>query len=220
MILYFLNNRGHMQPADLLFLFATYAIIILLVLPFHELAHAYVAHKCGDDTAKWHGRLSLNPLAHLDLWGTLAIVVVGIGYAKPVPIVPRNFRHYKRDTILVALAGPVSNLLMAIAAGGLFKLATLFIHDIVVLNVLWMIANILMSVNVGLAVFNLLPIPPLDGSRLWTTLLPGKWSYTLERYSREITGVLFVLLLVGVLDKPLNFLSTVFLYGIRALFRF
>ncbi len=219
MLLRFLENRGQMTVWDVLWLLLGYAAVIFLSMPVHESAHALVAHWCGDDTAKWHGRISLNPFAHMDLMGTLGIVLVGIGYAKPVPVITRNLRHYRRDMLLISLAGPVSNLLMAIAAVGLFRLCSLFVTSEVVRIALEMVlVNIVAGVNISLMVFNLLPIPPLDGSRLWSTLLPGKWSYVLEQYSRYITMGLFVLLFTGVLDGPLIFLNSVFMQGIFALF--
>lgn len=219
MIQYFLLYRNNMSVWDLLLLILGYAILVLLILPFHEFAHAWVAHKCGDDTAKWHGRLTLNPFVHLTLPGTLLLVFCGFGYAKPVPVVSRNFRHYKRDMILVALAGPLSNLLLAVLAVALFSVSLLFVHNYTVL--LWLkflLLDVLMSVNITLAVFNLLPIPPLDGSRLWSTLLPGKWAYTLERYSRYSTLILFALLITGILDGPLYWLTNAVTAAIFAVF--
>ena len=126
MLLYFLENREYMDVFGILYMMLAYAVVIFLTLPVHELAHAVTAHWCGDDTARWHGRVSLNPMRHLDLWGTLMILTVGIGYAKPVPVNPHNFRNYKRGTILVSLAGPLSNFLMAFVAMLLFKLCGLF----------------------------------------------------------------------------------------------
>lgn len=194
-----------MDVASILYLMFGYAVLILLILPVHELAHAFAAHLCGDDTAKWHGRLTLNPFKHLDVWGTVMMLTVGIGYAKPVPVNPRNFRNYKRDMILVALAGPLSNLLMAVAAVAIFRVSLFFVTDYTVLLALWLILiDVIASVNISLMVFNLLPIPPLDGSRLWSSLLPGKWAYFLESNSRYITMGLFVLLFTGVLDGPLS----------------
>ena len=210
MLLYFINHRGTMDFYDVVYTVFAYGVILLLSLPVHELAHGLVAHWCGDDTAKWHGRLSLNPFRHLDLWGTLMIMAVGIGYAKPVPINPHNFRNYKRDTILVSLAGPLSNFIMAYLAVFIYRLCAycgLFMYEGVA-DALWLLMNIIASVNVTLMVFNLLPVPPLDGSRLWTTLLPGRWAYTLERYSRYITMGLFVLLMTNVLDAPLYFMQS------------
>ena len=219
MLQYLLRYGREMSAWDFLLLVFSYAILVFLCLPFHELAHAWVADKCGDDTARWHGRLTLNPLAHLDVIGTAMLVLVGFGYAKPVPVNSRKFLHYKRDMILVSLAGPLSNLLMAIAAAGIFKICTLFVTDDNTLGFLWLVLiNVVMSINVSLAVFNLLPIPPLDGSRLWSTLLPGKWSYTLERYSRQITWIMFALLMFGALDGVLGTLGSVFSAGILRLF--
>ena len=211
MLLYFLQNRENMDMLGILYMMLAYAVIIFLTLPVHELAHAVTAHWCGDDTARWNGRLSLNPMRHLDLWGTLMILTVGIGYAKPVPVNPRNFRNYKRDTILVSLAGPFSNFLMAYVAVLIFKFCGffgLFRVSGMAMDILWMIVDVLVTVNVSLMVFNLLPIPPLDGSRLWTTLIPGRWAYTLERYSRYITMGLFALLFVGALDVPLAYMRS------------
>lgn len=209
MLLYFMDHIGNLSAEGVLYMLFAYAVVLFLVLPVHEFAHGYVAHLCGDDTAKWHGRLTLNPMRHLDLWGTLMMLTVGIGYAKPVPVNTRNLRKYKRDSILVALAGPLSNLLMAILYTGLFRVCMLFVTDEYVLFWLWMVlVNIIASVNISLMVFNLLPIPPLDGSRLWSSLLPGRWSFRLEQYSRYITIGLFVLLFVGVLDLPLSLLHS------------
>ena len=211
MLMDFIQSRANMTPLDVVFLILAYAVILLLCLPVHEFAHGLVAYWCGDQTAKWHGRLSLNPFRHLDLWGTLMILAVGMGYAKPVPVNSRNFRHYKRDMILVALAGPLSNFLMAAVAMFFY---CLLIADVAVPNasmylVLVMdLLSIIINVNISLMVFNLLPIPPLDGSRLWSSLLPGRWAYTLEQYSRYITMGLFLLLFTGALDLPLYYLRS------------
>ena len=208
MLMDFLQSRGSMTPLDVLFMILAYAVVLLLCLPVHEFAHGLVAHWCGDDTAKWYGRLTLNPFKHLDLFGTIMILTVGMGYAKPVPVNSRNFRHYKRDMILVALAGPLSNFLMAAVA--MFLLCLL---ASIPLAGAWQVllgdlCYIIINVNISLMVFNLLPIPPLDGSRLWSSLLPGRWAYTLEQYSRYITMGLFVLLFTGVLDLPLYYLRS------------
>ena len=203
----FMQMRDSMDVIDLLLLMLAYAVVLLLCLPVHELAHGLVAHWCGDDTAKWNGRLTLNPFRHLDVWGTVMIVVAGIGYAKPVPVNSRNFRNYKRDMILVAMAGPLSNFLMAVVAVGAFRVCSVYVMNIDTLFWLWYIlVGIIASINISLMVFNLLPIPPLDGSRLWSTLLPGRWAYTLERYSQYITIGLLLLVFSGVLDGPLNLL--------------
>ena len=208
MLMDFLQSRASMTVLDVVFMIMAYAVILLLCLPVHEFAHGIVAYWCGDNTAKWHGRLSLNPFRHLDLWGTIMILTVGMGYAKPVPVNSRNFRNYKRDMILVALAGPLSNFLMAAIATFLYLLVAYTATYSAVIQMVLMLLSIIINVNISLMVFNLLPIPPLDGSRLWSSLLPGKWAYTLEQYSRYITMGLFLLLFTGVLDVPLYYLRS------------
>ncbi len=208
MLLYFMNNRESMETVDVFLMLFSYGVLLLVMLPIHEFAHGFVAHLCGDDTAKWHGRLSLDPFRHLDLWGSLMMLTIGIGYAKPVPVNTRNLRNYKRDTLLVSLAGPASNLLMAYVSVLIFRICYVFVSDGEVLFWLWMtLVNIIASVNISLMVFNLLPIPPLDGSRLWSRLLPTKWGVALEQYSRYITIGLFVAVFAGLLDGPLSLLN-------------
>lgn len=204
MLSWLISNIGHVSFAQLIFRLFAYAILVFAVLPLHEFAHAFAAHLMGDDTAKWNGRLTLNPLKHLDPLGALMLVFVGVGYAKPVPVNPFNFRNRKRDMALTALAGPASNLLMAVVAVALFRVCSLIITDMQVLTYFWLVLIVVIArVSIGLAVFNLLPIPPLDGSRIFGLFLPERWTYTLERYSRQITLVVMVLLLVGVLNTPL-----------------
>ncbi|MBQ8684272.1 MAG: site-2 protease family protein [Clostridia bacterium] len=219
MLQYFLYNRGNFGFLDVVFLVLTYAILVLVVLPFHEFAHAYVAHLCGDDTAKWNGRLTLNPFAHLTLYGTVMLVLCGFGTARPVPVNPMNFRNRKRDSILVSLAGPLSNLLMAVLAVGIFCVVVSVTDSVVAYTIAYMTClQILLPINVTLAVFNLLPIPPLDGSRLWSTFLPIRWRVMMEQYSNYCIIALFVLLMTGVLDGPLNALTNLVANGIFALF--
>ena len=208
MLMNFLQSREYMTLFDLLFMMLSYAVILFLCLPVHELAHGLVAHWCGDDTAKWYGRLTLNPFKHLDVWGTAMILTVGFGYAKPVPVNSRNFRHYKRDMILVALAGPLSNFLMAAVAMFLYLLVAYKVAPGQMTEMLMLLLSIVINVNITLMVFNLLPIPPLDGSRLWSSFLPGRWAYTLEQYSRYITMGLLVLSFSGALDMPLFYLRS------------
>ncbi len=208
MLLWLLENRGSVSFANLLFMIAAYAVMVLVMLPIHELAHAFAAHKLGDDTAKWNGRLTLNPMAHLDLQGTLMLVLFGVGYARPVPINPYNFRNPRKGMALSALAGPVSNLLMAVLSVGVFRLCVALIPNAMVLAYLYLILiDVFAWINIRLAVFNLLPIPPLDGSKIFGYFLPDRLVYTMERYSRQISLLLMVLLLVGVLDRPLSLLT-------------
>ena len=177
---------------------------VFLCLTVHETCHGLAALALGDPTAKREHRLSLNPLHHIDWFGLAAMLLVGFGWAKPVPVDMRYFKKPKQGMALTALAGPASNLLMAVVAVALFRVCSLIITDMQVLTYFWLVLIVVIArVNIGLAVFNLLPIPPLDGSRIFGLFLPERWTYTLERYSRQITLVVMVLLLVGVLNTPL-----------------
>ena len=190
--------------------------IILLALSCHETAHGYVAYKLGDPTAHDLGRLTLNPLKHLDPIGFLCMVLFGFGWAKPVPINSRYFKKPRRDMALVALAGPVSNILFAVFFAVLLKLAYSFLpayypNEILAQMASWTIPVIYLGFGAGLAVFNLLPVPPLDGSRVLTAFLPYKISYFLIKYERIIYLVLLAALCFGVLNPILNLLTDLIL---------
>lgn len=206
------------QLLMLLFVFIGYMVLILVLMPVHEFAHAFVADRLGDKTPRWNGRLTLNPLAHIDWLGAAMILLFGIGYARPVPISPRNFKNARKGMALTALAGPVSNLLMAILSIAIFRVLLLFGGDVVNgsiyvnMDANWLVyAHVILiqvfaSVNIGLAVFNLLPIPPLDGSRIFSAILPRKWAFYMERYEQYIMLGLMLLLFTGVLNAPLSWL--------------
>jgi Zn-dependent protease len=161
---------------------------ILLALSFHEYAHAYIANKFGDDTAKQNGRLTLNPLAHLDPIGTIMIFLVHFGWAKPVPVNPHRLRNPKKDMLWISAAGPLANMILALISGILLRFIFAIVgainqHSIIGL----LIYAVFMSlrINLALAIFNLLPIAPLDGSKILFGLLPVKHEgkiYFLERY--------------------------------------
>ncbi len=189
---------------------AAILIIIFLVLPFHEWAHAFTAAKLGDTSIKYRGRLTLNPLAHIDPVGALSLLLFGFGWAKPVPVNPRNFKNPRLGMAIVALMGPVANIVAAIVGGliinALAKFAPSFIAGTVGGYVL-MFFSFYVQINVRLAVFNLLPIPPLDGSKILFVFLPDRAVEWFYRYQRIISMLLLVLLWVGVLTVPLNFLS-------------
>ncbi len=161
---------------------------ILLALTFHEYAHAYVAHRYGDDTAQRSGRLTLNPLRHLDPLGTIMIFLVHFGWAKPVPVNPYNLRNPKKDMLWISAAGPISNMLLALASGLLFRLLSEIAAtpgQDTVTGLLVIMAFLSLKINLALAIFNILPIAPLDGSKILYGLLPpefGKLIFTLERY--------------------------------------
>ena len=138
--------------------------VLLFALVFHEFSHGWVANKLGDPTAKYAGRLTLNPMAHLDLFGSLMILFVGFGWAKPVPVDSRYLANPRTDMMKIAFAGPASNLLLAFIAGSLIRLTG---NMGVLSSMLIMFAQI----NIMLAVFNMIPIPPLDGSQIFSGLM-------------------------------------------------
>ena len=184
--------------------------VILCILPLHELAHAWVANKLGDPTAKLEGRLTFNPLASVDPMGALALLLFGFGWAKPVPVDSRSFRKPKRDMAITALAGPVSNLLAAFVGAVLVAVMEAFSpyngFTNFVYNVLWYYV----VVNISLAVFNLIPMPPLDGSRIVAAFLSDRAMYTYYRYQNLFVMVMFLLLLSGALSGPLATAQTFF----------
>ncbi|MDW7710767.1 MAG: site-2 protease family protein [Deferrisomatales bacterium] len=191
------------QFSTLLWEIAIVAFPVLLAITFHEAAHGYAADRLGDPTARRAGRLSLNPLRHLDPAGTLVFVVTRmIGWAKPVPVNPVYFRHPRRDMLWVAVAGPAANLALAAAFA--------FVHNLLSLGApggrgeawgfLLAVSRVGVLVNLGLGIFNLLPIPPLDGSRILAGILPTRAAgavYRMERYG-------FVLLLLVVFSGALE----------------
>jgi len=190
-----------------------WALPVMLAIVLHEVAHGWVADKLGDDTARWMGRLTLNPLKHIDPVGTvivpLALVVFGspiiFGYAKPVPVNFRKLRHPKRDMVWVALAGPVTNILLALASTALLAFMTSLPADMewLALPVAQMCqASIL--INLVLCIFNLLPLPPLDGGRVAVGLLPGRFAYQLSRIEPYGFIIIVVLLFMGVLQNVIG----------------
>lgn len=183
-------------------------LVLMTCLPVHEAAHAYVSYKLGDPTAKNLGRMTLNPLVHLDPFGSVLMILTGFGWAKPVPIITRNFDNIKKGMAISALAGPVANILMAWVLMLLYKiLVAVFGIANNTMYALVTILIIMVQLNCGLAVFNLLPIPPLDGSRLVTALLPPKLYFKVMQYERYIMIGLFALLWTGVLSRPISILS-------------
>ena len=168
--------------------------IIFCVLPIHEYAHGFVAHILGDDTARLKGRLTLNPLAHVDPMGALMVLLVGFGYAKPVPVNIGRFKRGKRKQYmaLTAFAGPVSNLIMATIFTFLYCLIYhkfLYTNESMVYVALFF--SVAAQINISLAVFNLLPIPPLDGSRILNAFLPDRIYYKIMQYEIFLHGFIY-----------------------------
>ena len=170
----------------------------LLAITCHEVAHGFMAWRYGDPTARMLGRLTLNPLKHIDIIGTLMLVIVGIGWAKPVPVVIENLRNPKRDMIWVSAAGPITNLLLAIASAALLRLIYVVPLDSstagFMLQPLAYMAAFSIYINLLLAFFNMIPIPPLDGGRVLMGLLPNRQANSLSRI--EPYGMFIIIALV------------------------
>jgi len=177
---------------------------ILLALTFHEYSHGWMAYKLGDPTAKMAGRLSMNPLVHLDPIGTLMIFLVRFGWAKPVPVNPSYFRQPKRDMLLVSVAGPGANMLLALASGILLRAFRAGGFDFLPVNILkplYVMVNFSLQINLALAIFNLLPVPPLDGSKILYGILPPRYEYIYDYLERYGPFVLMGLILFGMLTR-------------------
>ncbi len=187
--------------------FVMHGIVLLTAFPVHECAHALAAHWLGDDTAKNQGRISLNPLRHLDLFGTVFMLLAGFGWAKPVPINANNFKNRKVGMAVSSLAGPLSNVLMSYVSIVICKILTYSSYGNSYVNALADVFWYATILNLGLAVFNLLPVPPLDGSRIFNLVLPEKLYFKVMKYENIIFGILFLSIWLGFLDKPLYFLQ-------------
>ena len=169
----------------------------LICITFHELSHGFVAYRLGDRTAKDMGRLTLNPIKHIDPFGLLMMLFAGFGWAKPVPVNMWNFKHPKRGMAVTALAGPVSNLVLAsffLAIGGvLYTVLQKSGIDNIILSMVIQTAYL----NIAFAIFNIIPIPPLDGSKVLFSLLPNQAYYKLMRYERYGMGLLLIIVFAG-----------------------
>ena len=197
-------------------------VAALIALTVHEYCHGYAAYKLGDNTARNLGRLSLNPLHHLDLFGVLCMMLFHFGWAKPVPINARNFRKPKRDFALTALAGPLANITLAFLATPLYLLvfrlllkgtSAEFLFSVLYNTLLFI--QYFVIINLGLGVFNLIPLPPFDGSRIAYIFMPPKAYFGIMKYERYIMIGMIALLYLGVLDGPLDIITDAVLGGME-----
>ena len=175
---------------------------VLLCLSVHEAAHGFAANALGDPTAKNAGRLTLDPIHHLDPIGTICLLLFHVGWAKPVPVDVRYFKKPRRDIALVSLAGPLSNFLLALIA--LFLQRIFMSGNSTILLALGLFCYSTAVMSIGLGVFNLIPVPPLDGSKILFSFLPYQAELKFARYQQYIQFGVLILLFLGVLDTPIN----------------
>ncbi len=179
-----------------------FALALIPAFTIHEFAHAFMAYRLGDPTAKNLGRLTLNPVKHLDVLGTLMVFVVGFGWAKPVPVNPYNLRNGRKGMALVAVVGPLSNLALATVVAVIWR-ATGFVGGTVLINALL----VFISLNIALLFFNLIPFPPLDGFRVLLGVLPESLALQWERTAQVGPLLLFALIMIGNYVPGLNLLD-------------
>ncbi|MBN1624111.1 MAG: site-2 protease family protein [Clostridia bacterium] len=199
--------------------------VLIIALTFHEYSHAFIAYKLGDNTAKNKGRLTLNPLKHLDPLGTIMMIVARIGWAKPVPVNQMNFKDPKQDMIKVGLAGPVMNLLLAFITAFPIQVMVEYYSTkplTQAAEIFFTFLVLFFTVNLYLAVFNLIPIPPLDGSRIFYGLLPDKYYFGVMKYERYVGLGMILLILVapGILRTVLDTMVYPFREGFMIVARF
>ena len=200
-----LMSGGTEEAKQLLIIFLMWLPIIMLSLSFHEASHAFIAYKLGDPTARNFGRVTLNPVKHLDPIGFIAMLTIGFGWAKPCPVNTRNFRNPRKGFALSSLAGPVSNMILALGFTvlmAIFYLIYLIVAIVrglaeppVFVDYIQMFLYYGIYLNVSLAIFNFLPVPPLDGSRILGLILPDKVYYAFLKYERYI-GIGFAMLVI------------------------
>ena len=181
--------------------------VVFVCSPIHELAHGWVAYKLGDKTAKSEGRLTFNPIKHIDPIGMIMILLFGFGFAKPVPVSMRNLKNPKRDMALVAIAGPAANIILAYISAFMYYLAIFVLKGSAAGALISLFFYYSAYINIALAAFNLIPLPPLDGSKVLAAFLPNKAYYKYMMFERYAMIALLVLIATGALDKILEVIT-------------
>ena len=185
--------------------FLVTAVGIAVAISVHEFGHAYVAHLLGDDTAKMSGRMTLDPIKHVDPFGLVMLIVAHFGWAKPVPVNPNNFKNYKVGNLIVSLAGPLFNVITAIIVANLVRFVNM--------KALYLIFNSIFAYSIGFAAFNLLPLPPLDGWGIVSSFIPAKYYDAVYKYE-SMNTIIFIFLIITnfhviILDPIMKVLSSI-----------
>ncbi len=206
-MLFSLLNSGISDPKEIAFVIIMYFLALSLAFAGHEFAHAFSAHLLGDDTAKNLGRMTLNPLAHIDLKGMIFLILLGFGWGKPVPVNPSNYdklKSKKLSNVIVDLSGVFANFIMALIAAIVYVLiAALTDRSIIWFSLIRQFLSIFHSINLTLLGFNLIPIPPLDGFNFWVGVLPVRFRYSnfFRKYVQIAPMILFGLIILGMLIR-------------------